>query len=177
MALRNRIISLVVVKNFYGNPIIFNRETGPYFPESKDEHLQPSLSQVCRQLRDEVLPIYGENLFGVHIHRNSHVVEQDRPAFRRWLDTVGEKYVDRFVHFRFDVQVCGAAVQLHLLSEPRGYHVRRIAAKTEDRKAKVKKRVEALLEPVNERRVGGGVCVEDIRGLEEKLQKMSKSRS
>lgn len=56
-AIRNYVSSLARVKRFYGNPITFNRKTDPNFAEPKNEHLQPPLSRVCRQLRDEVLPI------------------------------------------------------------------------------------------------------------------------
>ncbi|KAL9125133.1 MAG: hypothetical protein Q9175_008133 [Cornicularia normoerica] len=177
-ALRNRIYALVVVKRFHGNPITFNRDTAPYWPESKDEPLQPSLSQVCRQLRDEVLPIYyGENLFGIHVRRNPDFVKYDRPTFLRWLDTVDEKYVSCVRNFRFDVHICGAKVQLHLLAGEPGYEVRRIEARNELRKGAVRAKVDALLGKLNEERDGERVCVEDIRRFEEKLFEWSRSNS
>lgn len=134
------------------------------------------MSQVCRQLRDEVLRIYyRENLFGIHIRRKPLYAKNDRPAFYRWLDVVGGKNINNITRFRFDVEVCGAKSQLHLLSASPGYEVRKIIARTERREMEVRAKIAAVLRPLNEQRAGDAICVEDIRGFEEALFKWSQS--
>lgn len=174
---RNRIYSLLVVKRFPGNPITFNREPAPYFPESDNEHLQPALSKVSRQLRAEVLPIYyAENQFGLHIRRKHDFVMNDRPAFRRWLQVVGEGNNVRYIsRFRFDVVVCGATVQLCLMGVAPFYELRKVTASTEQREKAVRAKVDVLLRPLSAQWVGRPFCVGDIGRVEAVLSKWSQA--
>lgn len=158
----------------------------------KSHHLQPRYRPLlCRNKRRALtapfvssLPpaprrgppnYYRENLFAIHTRRKPLYAKNDRPAFYRWLDVVGGKNINNITRFRFDVEVCGAKIQLHLLSASPGYEVRKITARTERREMEVRAKLLAVLRPLHEQRTGDAVCVKDIRGFEEALFKWSQS--
>ena len=177
--LRIRISSLVVV-NGKVKPIDLNKKTKSEYSFNAYEDVQPSLSLVCHQIRNETLPIYySKNTFtlvikqGTKRYSSADCNLRSRPAFERWANAVGDKYarfitdISAKVTFQRDLQLCMSAI--HLLQLPPGYRIPRYSALDHPCSARIRDEISALLVTLHDRRGGNKLCVRDIEDFGDAL--------
>ena len=179
--LRNHIYELVVVKDEY-EPIEIRDKAEPHDESGEDERLQPSLSHACRQLRDEVLPIYyGRNRFVAPlealilnaISRTNEDLPDQRvqSTFRRWLTAIGHANIKHIT----DVRLVAPMIEdwpynrtFELIYKYRAGLTMAVdsgPASAEN----IEMAIDALFRPLNERPKGKALSILDVQKCEEAL--------
>ena len=179
--LRNQIYELVVVNSEH-KPIEIKHKTEHDVDGTNDERHQPSLSRVCRQLHNEVLPIYyGKNSFvspldtlfmsAISCANHDLFQQRDQFTFLRWLSAIGDANISCMT----DVKAIPPLMEdwpytrtfdLIYKNCP-GFTMAVDSGPAFARHIRMK--IDALLRPINERAEGKALSVFDVQNFEEAL--------
>lgn len=179
--LRNQIYELVVVNSEH-IPIEIKLKAEHDVDGTNDERLQPSLSRVCRQLHNEVLPIYyGKNSFvspldtllmsAISCANHELFQQRDQFTFLRWLSAIGDVNISCIT----DVKAIPPLMEdwpytrtfdLIYKNCP-GFTMAVDSGPASARHIRMK--IDALLRPINERAEDKALSVIDVQNFEEAL--------